>query len=150
MRARRLVVVLLAVLAFYVVTLGVRALELLRDPRLVFKGLGVGVLLLPVVGVVLVLAELRLAREVERLTRRLAAEPGGLEREELARRPSGRIDRVAADAAFARRRAEVEAAPGDWRGWLRLGLAYGDAGDKGRGRQALRSAVALEETDHRA
>jgi len=143
-RARRLVVLLLALLAFYAVTLGLRALDLLRDPRLVFKGLGLGVLLLPLLGVGLVTAELRLARAAERLGQRLRREPGDMVGEELARRPSGRIDRAAADAAFARRRAEVEAAPGDWRAWYCLGLAYGDAGDSSRGRRAVRRAVALE------
>jgi len=146
-RARRIVLLLVVVLAYYVVVAGERGVELLRDPRLVFRGLGVGVLLLPVVGIVLVAAELRFGRAAERLGRRLAAdpEPGLDEPYELARRPSGRVDRAAADEVFARRRAEVEAAPGDWRRWYRLGMAYGDAGDTGRGRRALRRAIALAE-----
>ena len=147
MTARRVVAVLVVVLAFYIVTLGERGLLLLGDHRLVFRGLGVGVLLLPVLGVVLVVGELRFGRGTERLGRRLAGEPGGLAADELARRPSGRIDRAAADEVFARRRAEVEQEPGDWRRWYRLGVAYGDAGDTARGRRALRRAIALEAAD---
>lgn len=144
MTARRVVVGLTAVLAFYAVTLGLRGIDLLRDDRLLFRGLGVGVLLLPLLGVAVVVAELRFGRATERLGRRLAAEPGGLSQDELPRRPSGRVDRGAADVVFAERKAEVEAASGEWRRWYRLGLAYGDAGDTARGRQAMRRAIALE------
>jgi Flp pilus assembly protein TadD len=55
--------------------------------------------------------------------------------------PSGRVDRAAADARFAERRAEVEAAPDDWRRWYRLALAYDDAGDRRRARAAMRTAI---------
>jgi len=148
-RARRVVVLLVAVLAVYAVLIAGRGLSLLADPRLAVKGLGVGVLLLPVLGVVLVVQEIRFGRAAERVSRRAADEAadGPGEDEPLARRPSGRIDRAAADAVFARRRTEVEAAPGDWRAWVRLARAYGDAGDTARGRQAMRRAIVLERGD---
>jgi cytochrome c-type biogenesis protein CcmH/NrfG len=63
--------------------------------------------------------------------------------EELPRTRGGRVERKAADAAFARRRAEVEQAPEDWRAWYRLAVAYGDAGDVRRGRRAMRHAIRL-------
>lgn len=146
MRARTVVVLQVAVLVYYVVVAGQRGVELLRDDRLIFRGLGVGVLLLPVVGVVLVVGELRFGRASERLGRALSADPDPVldQPVELARRPSGRIDRAAADEVFAVRRAQVEEAPGDWRRWYRLGMAYGDAGDTARGRRAVRRAIALE------
>jgi len=162
------VVLLVTVLAVYAVLIAARGITLLGDPRLAVQGLGVGVLLLPVLGVVLVAQELRFGRAAERVARRaqgpapgcsLNAEPGaepdaepGVEPEDepLPRRPSGRIDRVAADAVFARRRAEVEAAPADWRGWVRLAGAYGDAGDTARGRRAMRRAIELEQQERAA
>lgn len=154
MRARRVVVLLVAVLAVYAVLIAGRGLSLLGDPRLAVKGLGVGVLLLPALGAVLVVQEVRFGRAAERVDRRADAElpapPDSAPDGPLARRPSGRIDRSAADAVFARRRSEVQAAPNDWHGWVRLARAYGDAGDTARGRRAMRRAIALEREDRLA
>lgn len=139
-RALVVVVLLVAVLAFYFVLLGVRGISLLTDPRLVVKGLGVGILLLPLVGIAVVVQEIRFGRAAQRLGERLAAEDGPAAPPARA----GRGDFAAADAVFAERRAEVEAQPEDWRAWYRLGSAYGDAGDVARGRRAVRRAIALE------
>ncbi|MGH3333826.1 MAG: tetratricopeptide repeat protein, partial [Nocardioidaceae bacterium] len=57
--------------------------------------------------------------------------------------PSGRVDRTAADAVFGQRQAEVEADPASWRAWYRLGVAYDDAGDRTRAREAVRRAIGL-------
>ena len=145
MTARRIVPLLVLAFAVYVLLLGERAVALITDPRWMLKVLGVGVLLLPAVGVVMVVKELRFGQETERLARRLDAEGVDL-RDPLPRTPSGRVERDAADEAFERRRAEVEADPGDWRTWFRLGVAYGDARDKPRGRQALRRAIEMEKS----
>lgn len=72
---------------------------------------------------------------------------GGLRYEEidgLPRSPGGRVDKTAADALFARRKAETEAAPEDWRCWYRLAAAYYAAKDSTRARSAMRHAVKLE------
>jgi cytochrome c-type biogenesis protein CcmH/NrfG len=108
-------------------------------------GVGIGCLLLVAVGVVLVIGEVRLGSASARLARRLEAE-GGLPYDApgVERLPSGRLDKDVADEVFAARRAEVEAAPEDWRCWWRLAAAYGDARDPRRGRQAMRTAVRLE------
>ncbi len=142
MRARAIVAVLVAVLVVYFVLLGHRAWVLLASGEALLVALGLGVLALPVVGAVLVVAELRFGLATQRLGERLAAE-GGLPGDDLPRRPSGRVERAAADAVFARRRDEAEAAPDDWRTWFRLGVAYDDAGDRRRAREALRKAIAL-------
>ena len=65
---------------------------------------------------------------------------------DLPRRPSGRIERDAADALFATVRAEVEADSDDWRRWYRLARAYDYAGDRRRARDAMKTALEL----HRA
>jgi hypothetical protein len=140
--ARRVVVALVAALLVYFVLLGERAWWLLTSGRAVLVGLGVGVLILPFLGGYLVLRELQFGLATQRLARALEAE-GGLPVDDLPRRPSGRPDRAAADARFAQRQAEVEAAPDDWRAWFRLAVAYGDAGDTRRGRAAMRHAVRL-------
>lgn len=108
-------------------------------------GVGIGCLLLVTVGVVLVIGEVRLGAASARLARRLEAEDGlPYDAPGVERLPSGRLDRDVADAVFAARKAEVEAAPEDWRCWWRLAAAYGDARDPRRGRSAMRKAVALE------
>ncbi|MET0740379.1 MAG: tetratricopeptide repeat protein [Candidatus Nanopelagicales bacterium] len=140
MTARRVAYVLVALVLLYVAFIGWRGVVLIADGRPAFVLLGLGVLLLPVVGVVLVWRELRLGFVAQELGRVLEAE-GGLPSDPLPRRPSGRADLAAADVVFDRRRAEVEAAPDDWRAWYRLAVAYGDAGDTRRGREALRQAI---------
>ena len=146
-RALGIVVLLVAVLGFYFVLLGVRGISLLGDPRWTVRGLGLGVLLLPVVGVVLVAQELRFGRAAQRLGEQLDAE--GVPVDDLAdgseaADPQARRDHTAADAVFAVRREQVEADPDSWRAWYRLGVAYGDAGDVPRGRRAVRTAITLE------
>lgn len=152
MRARTVAAVLVLLVLFYAVALGDRGVYLvrvgLRDGEVGDVLFGVGVLLLPLVGIILIWHEVRFGRATERLGRRLADE-GGLPDDEMPRRPSGRVDRAAADAVFERRAAEAEATPDDWRVWYRLGLAYGDAGDTARGRRAMRRAIALEQGERR-
>ena len=140
--ARSVALLLVVVLLFYFLVVGSRGLLLVRDGRIAFFLLGLGVLLLPLLGVWIVAKELQFGRATSRLARQLEAE-GGLPVDELTTRPSGRIDRDAADAVFDRRRHEVDAAPEDWRAWYRLAVAYGDAGDTPRGRKAMRRAIAL-------
>jgi hypothetical protein len=134
--------VLVAVLVVYLVLVGYRGVLLLAtgDPLQVV--LGVGVLLLPVVGVYAVWRELQFGFATQRLARELDA-AGRWPRDQLPTMPSGRPDRAAADALFEVRRREVEAAPDDWQAWFRLALAYDDARDRRRARGAMRRAIAL-------
>jgi len=124
------------------------ALSLLATGDLVQVGVGIGVLLLVVVGVALVAGEVKLGADSARLARRLEAE-GGLpfDPPEVARLPSGRLEKADADRVFDQRRSEVEQQPDDWRAWWRLAAAYGDARDNRRGRRALRRAVVLEKAE---
>jgi len=135
------VAVLVLALAFYLVLIGYRGIYLLGQDRWVLKALGVAVLVLPVIGCWVVVAELRFGLASQRLEHRLraAGEPVGVP--ELPRLPSGRLDRGAADAWFDRQRVVVERAPEDWRGWFRLAQAYDLAGDRRRARAALRTAI---------
>lgn len=143
MRTRLIVAVLTAVLVVYFVLLGQRGVYLLRNGTFVGIALGVGVLLLPLIGIVLVIFELRFGADTARLARRLA-ESGELpDDSNLPRRPSGRVDRAAADAYFETVRTQVEADEGNWRSWYRLGHAYDLAGDRKRARAALRRAIEL-------
>ncbi len=143
-RIQLLIGFLCLALLVYFVTLTQTAIALLRAGTPAAMVLGVGVLLLPVVGLWAVAATLRAGLAHQRLAR-LAAEDGmDLDVSGLARTPSGRIDRDAADALFGRVRGEVEADPDDWRRWYRLARAYDYAGDRQRAREAMRTAVALQ------
>jgi hypothetical protein len=141
------VVVLAMVSSAMVVT----AVTLLLSGDLLQVGVGLGLLVIVGVGCVLVAGEVRLGAASQRLAERLDAE-GGLpyDPEGVTRSASGRLDKADADAVFARRQAEVEAAPQDWRCWWRLAAAYGDARDPARGRRAMRKAVALERAERAA
>jgi hypothetical protein len=146
-RAALLVVATTALLGVYML---VRAGDLFRSGTAAGVLLGIGVVLLVVVGGLLVVGEVRLGLGSSRLAARLAAEGDQGEPADLARTPSGRLTAEAADALFAVRKAEVEAAPEDWRNWWRLAAAYGEARDTSAGRRAMRKALALEKSERAA
>src|SRR5581483_11785643 len=105
-------------------------------------GIGVSAVVLVALGAWFLWQTFRFGRRSGQLARELEAE-GGLPADELVRTPSGRIDRDSADAVFARRKAETEAAPDDWRTWFRLAVAYADARDTPRARKAMQRAIKL-------
>jgi hypothetical protein len=140
--ARRIAFVLAAVVAVYLVLVGWRGVLLIREGSLITIVFGVAVIAIPLIGAWLLWRELRFGLGTQAMARQLAAE-GGLPVDDLPRRPSGRPERAAADAAFAARKAETEADPENWRTWYRLAVAYDDAGDRRRGREAMRHALTL-------
>ncbi|QFZ22636.1 tetratricopeptide repeat protein [Saccharothrix syringae] len=143
MRTRSAAFLVTAALVVYFVLLGGRAVVLLGTGDPVGIGLGAGVLLLPVIGAWIAWTNLRFGFTTERMARRLAEEGALPDTSGLPRRPSGRVDREAADEWFERRRAEVEDRPGDWRAWFALAQAYDLAGDRGRARETMRKAITL-------
>jgi hypothetical protein len=143
-RTKTTIGVLVLVVAFYAVLIGFKGVGLLASGSLVGQVLGVALLVLPLLGLLLVWREIEFGRRTAALARELDAE-GGLPVDDLPRRPSGRVDRGAADAQFQAMRSEAEAAPDDWRVWFRLALAYDTAGDRSRAREAARHALALRD-----
>jgi hypothetical protein len=146
MRTKVTVAVLVLVLVFYAVLIGAKGVALLDSGSAVGVALGVALLVFPVVGIWLVWRELQFGRRSAELAAVLDSE-NGLPVDDLPRRPSGRVDRAAADEVFATRRAETEAEPDSWRSWYRLALAYDDAGDRTRARSAVRHAIVLFDRD---
>lgn len=144
MRTKVTVAVIVVALAFYAVLIGAKGIALLGSGSVVGVTLGVALIVIPVVAAWLVWREIQFGRRSAELAAVLDAE-GGLPVDDLPRRPSGRVDRAAADEAFQARRAEAEADPENWRCWYRLALAYDDAGDRSRARSAVRHAVELFE-----
>ncbi|PZF80724.1 hypothetical protein C1I92_24560 [Jiangella anatolica] len=119
-----------------------RGVLLIGSGSVAGAGIGVAVVVIAVVGGWVLWRSVRFGLRMQTLARELEVE-GGLPVDDLPRRPSGRAERAAADELFQRRRAEVEASPEDWRAWFRLALAYDDAGDRSRAREAARRAFAL-------
>jgi hypothetical protein len=146
-RARNVALLMTAALVVYLVLLADRAVALFATGSAAGIALGVGVFLLPLLGVWIVVATWRSGVQIQRLSRRLDSEGGLPDVSGLPRRPSGRVDRDAADAWFEGRRAEVEENSGDWRAWYRLAYAYDVAGDRRRARATMRKAVDLEAAD---
>lgn len=147
LRIQLLIGFMCVAMVVYFVLLGRAGVIMISSGRPAAIGLGLAVLLLPVVGLWALIATLRAGFAHQRLAR-LAREDGmELDVSSLPRRPSGRIEREAADALFTSVRAEVEEHPDDWRRWYRLARAYDYAGDRSRARETMRKAVALQEED---
>ncbi|MGA4801758.1 hypothetical protein ACPCAC_16360 [Streptomyces lavendulocolor] len=144
MRAKITYFVTAAVLVVYFVLVGSRGVMLIQQGTALTVAFGCAVLVLPVIGVWFLWKNTQFVTRANRLAAELEAE-GGLPVDELERTPGGRIDRDSADAVFARRRAETEDSPDDWRCWFRLAVAYHDARDTPRARKAMQRAIALHE-----
>ncbi|MFF4032967.1 hypothetical protein ACFYZ2_24980 [Streptomyces sviceus] len=144
MRAKLSYAVTAAVLVFYFVLVGSRGVMLIQSGTLITVTFGVAVLILPVIGLWFLWKNTQFVRRANALAAELDAE-GGLPVDELKRTPAGRIDRDSADEVFAKRKAETETAPEDWRSWFRLAVAYHDARDTPRARKAMQRAIALHD-----
>ncbi|MFI1172927.1 hypothetical protein [Streptomyces melanogenes] len=144
MRAKITYFVTAAVLVFYFALVGSRGVMLIQDGKLITVTMGIAVLVLPLIGIWFLWANTRFVTRANALAAELEAE-GGLPVDELVRTPAGRIDRDSADEVFARRKAETEDAPNDWRCWFRLAVAYQDARDTPRARKAMQRAITLRE-----
>jgi cytochrome c-type biogenesis protein CcmH/NrfG len=145
LRIQLLIGFMCVALIAYFVLLGRAALILVTSGRPAAIGLGVAVFLLPIVGLWAMIATLRAGFAHQRLARQAAEQGMELDVSALPRRPSGRIERDAADAMFHTVKAELEVDPEDWRRWYRLARAYDYAGDRGRARETMRTAVDMEQ-----
>jgi cytochrome c-type biogenesis protein CcmH/NrfG len=131
-------------LLVYLALLGRTAVLMLSSGRAVAIALGVALLTLPGIGLWAMIATLRAGFAHQKLARLVAEDGMELDVGMLPRRPSGRIERDAADALFDTVRAELDRDPNDWRRWYRLARAYDYAGDRGRAREAMKKAVELQ------
>ncbi|GAA3485925.1 hypothetical protein [Streptomyces cremeus] len=144
MRAKITYFITAAVLVVFFVLVGGRAVAMMRLGTPLGVGLGLAALIIPLIGVWFLWKNTQFVRKANKLAALLDAE-GALPVDELRRTPAGRIDRDSADEVFARRRAETEDSPADWRCWFRLAVAYQDARDTPRARRAMQRAIALHD-----
>src|SRR5271170_434862 len=144
LRIQLLIAFMCVAMLAYFVLLGRLAVAMIGSGRVAAVGLGLAVLIMPVIGSWALIATLRAGFAHQKLARLIAEDGMELDATVLPRRPSGRIQRDAADALFATVRTEVEDDPDDWRQWYRLARAYDYAGDRRRARAAMKTAVELQ------
>jgi len=150
LRIQLLIAFLCVALIVYFLLLGQIAMALIKSGRPAAIGLGLALLILPLVGIWAMVSTLRAGLTHQRLARIIHDEGMELDVSGLARMPSGRIRRDAADALFHVVRGELENDPGNWRRWYRLARAYDYAGDRRRAREAMSKAVEMQAAeDHR-
>lgn len=149
MRARTAALLLGGVLVLYLAATlwkgGLAIYDGFHDPSLISGLLGLGMWIFGFIGAWFLVKEIKFGYATERMAVALDEE-GALrydEIEALPRSAGGRVDKAAADALFAARKAETEAAPEDWRCWYRLAAAYSAAKDSSRARGAMRHAISL-------
>lgn len=145
MTARRWTIVLVIAVAAYMVLAGWRGVILIASGQPVAMGLGLAVLVIPLVGAWIVWREVQFGMATQRMGEELAAD-GGLPLDDFARTASGRVEMADATRFFEQEKASVERAPQDWRAWYRLGLAYDAARDRKRARESMREARRLYES----
>lgn len=134
-------------LVVYFYMLGRIAMAFITSGSLAAVGLGLALLIFPLIGVWVMVSTLRAGLAHQRLARIVREEGMELDVSSLPRMPSGRIQRDAADALFETMRVELESDPDNWRRWYRLARAYDYAGDRSRAREAMRTAVDLQERE---
>ena len=143
MKSRIAALAMSALLLLYLVLVLQLAIRLITVDNGIAQALGIALLVLPLLGAWALAAELLFGIRTQKLVSRLDA-AGELPVDSLPKRTSGRPERAAADAEFPHYRAAVEADPGSWQAWFRLGLSYDASGDRSRARRAIRRAISLE------
>lgn len=146
LRTQVLIGLMCVALVVYFLLLGRIAFAFINTGEPAAVGLGVALLTLPLIGVWVMVSTLQAGFAHQRLVRLAREQDMDLDVSDLPRRPSGRIERGAADALFEAVRAELHEDPDNWVRWYRLARAYDYAGDRGRARAAMRTAVELEES----
>jgi hypothetical protein len=144
-RMKALIAFMCLALLMYLVFLGRIAVLLITSDSVPAIGMGLALLVMPFIGLWAMIATLRDGFAHQRLSRLIAEDGMELDAGALPRRPSGRIERDAADALFRTVREELDADPDNWRRWYRLARAYEFAGDRRRAREAMKTAVRLQE-----
>ena len=144
-RIQLLIAFMCVALVVYFVMLGRAAFVFITSGRPAAIGLGVAVLLLPIIGLWVMVTTLKAGLAHQRLAPLVREEGLELDVSDLPRMQSGRIERDAADAMFETVRDELETDPGNWRHWYRLARAYDYAGDRSRARETMKKAVQMQE-----
>ena len=144
LRIQLLIGFMCVALVVYFLLLGRIAMAFITSGSAAAIGLGLAVLIMPLIGIWVMVSTLQAGLAHQRLARIIREEGMELDVSGLPRMPSGRIQRDAADALFETVREELENDPDNWRRWYRLARAYDYAGDRSRARDAMKKALEME------
>ena len=144
LRIQLLIGFMCVALVVYFLLLGRIAMAFITSGSTAAIGLGLAVLIMPLIGIWVMVSTLQAGLAHQRLARIIREEGMELDVSGLPRMPSGRIQRDAADALFETVREELENDPDNWRRWYRLARAYDYAGDRSRARDAMKKALEME------
>lgn len=147
LRIQLLIGFMCVALVVYFFLLGRLAMAFITSGEPAAIGLGAALLIMPLIGIWVMVSTLRAGLAHQRLARIARDEGMELDVSSLPRRPSGRIEREAADALFVSVREELENDPENWRRWYRLARAYDYAGDRSRARETMKKAVEMQERE---
>ena len=147
LRIQLLIGFMCVALVVYFFLLGRIAMAFMTSGELAAIGLGVALLVFPLIGIWVMVSTLRAGLAHQRLARIARDEGMELDVSALPRMASGRIQRDAADALFESVREELENDPDNWRRWYRVARAYDYAGDRSRAREAMKKAVEMQERE---
>ena len=147
LRIQLLIGFMCVAMVVYLLLLGRIAWAFITSGSAVAVGLGLALLVMPLIGIWAMVSTLRAGLAHQRLARLARASGMELDVGRLPKMPSGRIQRDAADALFETVREELEKDPDNWLRWYRLARAYDYAGDRSRAREAMRKAVELQEVE---
>lgn len=147
LRIQLLIGFMCVALVVYFFLLGRIAMAFITSGEPAAIGLGLALLIMPLIGIWVMVSTLRAGLAHQRLARMIKEEGMELDVGSLPRTPSGRIQREAADGLFQAVRDELESDPDNWRRWYRLARAYDYAGDRGRARETMRKAVEMQERE---
>jgi hypothetical protein len=134
-------------LVVYFLLLGRIAWAFMTSGSAAAVGLGLAVLVMPLIGIWVMVSTLQAGLAHQRLARLAREKRMELDVSDLPTLPSGRIQRDAADALFETVRDELEQDRDNWLRWYRLARAYDYAGDRSRAREAMKRAVELQEAE---
>jgi hypothetical protein len=144
LRVQLLIGFLCVALTVYFFLLGRIAMAFIVSGRPAAVGLGLALMMLPLIGLWAMVSTVRAGLAHQRLARIIHEDGMELDVGDLPRMPSGRIQRDVADRLFRSVRDEAERDPDDWRRWYRLARAYDYAGDRARAREMMRKAVEMQ------
>lgn len=142
MTAKRISFILMGVLVVYLLIACSQAVRLIQSGEMFAIGLGIAILILPLIGAWVLYRELQFGMYVERMAKVLETE-GALPLKDVGGKSAGGYDEAAADAAFAKVREQTQADPNDWRAWFNVAASYDAARDRKRARAAMYHAVEL-------
>jgi len=122
-----------------------RAIVFITTDDPVAKGIGIALLVLPVIGAWWLFHEWRLGTSVQRMADALEHD-GRLPIHDGAQDSRGKLTADAQEAVFEVARRGVELRPDDWAAWFHVAYAYEAAHDRSMARKSLRHAATLYRT----